>query len=122
MKLSEIFKVTGTPVIVASLCCLSPLIFVLLGLSTASFASDIADTLYGNYKWLFRTLGLIFLATSIVVYLRRQKGICTIDEAKRRRREIVNTVLITIIASIIGYVIFLYIIVEYAGVLVGIWK
>ena len=122
IKLKELFKVTGLPVVIASLCCLSPVIFVLLGLSTVSFASSLADTFYGEYKWVFRGAGLLFLMAATFFYLRRQKGICTIDEAKKRHREIINTVLLVLIIGILSYIFFLYIVVHYIGVFLGIWN
>lgn len=122
MKLKEIFKTSGIAVIVASLCCLSPVILVLLGLSTVSFATSLADTLYGEYKWAFRIVGLILLSASIIFYLRKNKGICTLDQAKRRRQEIINIFLISLIAGIVGYIFFLYVVVHYAGVFLGIWE
>lgn len=118
----DTFKIISIPVIVASLCCLSPVILVLFGLSTAAFAGSLANTLYGSYKWLFRIVGLLLLTVSIILYLRRQKGICTLDEAKKRRNEIINIVLVAISAAIVGYVIWLYVIVEYIGKLLNIWK
>ena len=115
-------KVVSWPVLFASLCCLSPVILVLLGLSTASFAGSLANTLYGDYKWIFRGVGLVFLAISIVAYLRRQKGICSIQEAKERRDEIINIALSALIVFVIGYIIWLYVIVGYAGKLLHIWQ
>lgn len=122
MKFKEVAKVVSIPVIFASLCCLSPVILVFLGLSTASFAASLSDTLYGTYKWYFRAAGLILLAASLGWYFWKAKGICTIDQVKRRRNEIINTVLLTLVAGIIGYIIFLYVIVEYFGMWLGIWR
>ncbi|MEK7193480.1 MAG: hypothetical protein AAB652_01695 [Patescibacteria group bacterium] len=120
--LKDTIKIISVPVVIASLCCLSPVILVLFGLSTAAFASSLADTLYGEYKWLFRVIGFILLAGSIILYLRRQKGICTLNEAKKHRNEIINIVLISVSAAVIGYLIWLYVIVEYVGKLLSIWK
>ncbi|PIR45043.1 MAG: hypothetical protein COV10_01550 [Candidatus Vogelbacteria bacterium CG10_big_fil_rev_8_21_14_0_10_51_16] len=120
-KLKEVLSFSWAPVVLASLCCLSPVIFVLLGVSTISFAGSLADTLYGDYKWLFRTIGLLALLASFVVYLRRAKGICTIDEAKKRRNEILNYLLLSLIVGIVGYFFFLYVVVEYIGIGLGIW-
>lgn len=122
MKIKNIFKISGLPVIVASLCCLSPLLLVLFGLSTVSFASSLTDTFYGDYKWAFRGVGLVLLLITTVLYLRREKGICTIDEAKKRKREIINTTLLALIIGVAGYVFFLYVVVHYAGVFVGVWE
>ncbi len=61
------------------------------------------------------------MAIALVIYFRRTKGICTIDEAKRRRNEIVNMVALTLITGILGYLVFLYVIVHYIGVFLDIW-
>lgn len=76
MKFKEIVKISGIPVVIASLCCLSPVIIVFAGLGTVGFTSLLADNLYGEYKWVFRTVGLLALLISVIMYLRRAKGIC----------------------------------------------
>lgn len=121
MELKEVFKVASLPVLFASMCCLSPIILVLLGVSTVTFAASLTDVLYGQYKWVFRLFGLLLLAGSIVFYLRRQ-GVCTLDQAKRERNRIVNIILSTLIAGVLGYLFFLYIVVHYAGVWLKIWE
>lgn len=121
MQSRDIIKVTGVPILVASLCCVSPVILVLFGLGTVSFAASLTDTLYGTYRWAFRIAGIVFLAASLVWYLRR-KGICTIDDAKKRRNEVVNLILVSVSAAIIGYIVWLYVVVEYVGKVLHIWK
>ncbi|MCA9360175.1 hypothetical protein KC850_04040 [Candidatus Kaiserbacteria bacterium] len=120
-KIKEVLKISSIPVVLASLCCLSPVILVLVGVSTVSFASSLADTLYGDYKWIFRGFGLLTLAGALYFYLTRKKGICTIDEAKRRRNEILNYVALTLIAGVLGYIFFLYVVVHYFGVWLNLW-
>jgi len=120
VKFKEIFKITGIPVVFASLCCLTPIILVLLGLSTITFAASLTNVLYGDYKWAFRTAGLLLLVLSLFIYFR-SKGICTINEAKRQKNKIINIILISIIAAVIGYVFFLYVVLEIIGNLLGIW-
>ncbi len=118
----DTLRLSALPVLIASLCCLSPLILVLLGLATASFASSLADTLYGDYKWVFRGVGLLALCSALYVYTTRQRGICTLDEAKRRRNEIINYVAMAFIVTVLGYLIFLHVIVHYIGVWMGLWE
>jgi len=120
-RLKEIFKIVSLPVVLASLCCFSPIIIVLFGLGTVSVASTLANDLYGNYAWIFRLGGLALLVVSVIMYLRRTKGICTLDEAKKRKREIFNLVGIILIVSIIGYVVFLYGFLELIGIFLKIW-
>ena len=122
MKIKEIFKVNSIPVAIASLCCLAPIILVLLGISTASFASSLADTLYGDYKWYFRIVGILAMIISLMIYLRRSKGVCTIDEVKRRRNEIINLIAIVFISGALGYIFFLYFVLHYIGVFLDLWK
>lgn len=107
---------------IASLCCLSPVILVALGISTVSFGASLADTLYGEYKWAFRAAGLIALAVALVWYVRRKVGVCTLDEAVRRRNEIINVVALAVIVGALGYIFFLYVVVHYAGILFKLWE
>jgi len=120
-RMKEIIKLTSLPILFASLCCLSPIFLVLLGLSTVSFASSLADTFYGDYKWYFRITGLIFLFASLAWYFYKSKGICTIEKAKKQRNKIINTILIVFITGVLGYIFFLYVIVHYTGVLLKLW-
>ena len=122
MKLKEILKITWLPIVGASFCCLSPIILVLLGLGSVSFAASLTDVFYGEYKWTFRVFGLLLLLASLLWYFTKVKGVCTFDAAKRRRNEIVNAVLVTLIAGVIGYVFFLYVVVHYLGVWLNIWS
>lgn len=121
-RFREILRISGVPVVLASLCCLSPVILVLLGISSVSFASSLAVTFYGEYKWVFRGIGIMTLIGSLIYYLYRQKGICTLDQVKRRRNEIINYVMLTLVAGVLGYLFFLYVIVHYLGVWLSIWK
>jgi hypothetical protein len=121
-KIVELLKITGIPVLLASLCCLSPVILVLLGVSTVSFASSLADTFYGEYKWVFRGVGMLALIGSLAFYLRRTKGICTIDDVVRRRNEVINYLALTVIAGVLGYIFFLYVVVHYLGVWLSLWN
>lgn len=122
MKIKNVFKLTGIPVVLASLCCLSPLILVMLGLSSVTFASSLADNLYGNYKWVFRGVGLVLLLISVIFYLRREKNICTLDQVKRRRNEVINILALAVTIGVLGYIFFLYVVVHYIGVLYDIWE
>lgn len=120
MKIKELLKLTWIPVVGASMCCLSSVVVVLFGLGTVSFGTSLADSLYGDYKWWFRALGAVLLLLSVILYYRK-KGVCTLDQAKRRKKEIINTVLIALFAGVVGYIVFLYVIVHYIGVWMGLW-
>ncbi len=121
-SIKSAFKISSIPVLIASLCCLSPVILVSLGVASVSFASSLADTFYGEYKWYFRAAGLIALVISFIVYIRRQIGVCTIDEAVRRRNELINKFALALIIGVLGYLFFLYVVVHYVGVFLNLWK
>ena len=121
MNSKDLLKITGLPVLFASLCCLSPLVLVFLGLSSVSFASSLADTFYGQYKWAFRSIGIFLLVITTLLYFRHRRGICSLDAIRKKRREIINSVLIILITSLTGYLFFLYIVVHYLGVFAGVW-
>ncbi len=104
----DLLKISSIPVLVASLCCIAPVVLVLLGLSTVAAAVSLTDVLYGQYKWIFRGVGLALLIASLVFYFRRKKNICTLDQAKRQRNKIVNTSIAALIISIIGYGVVYY--------------
>ena len=65
MKIKELLKIISAPVTFASLCCLTPLVLVALGISTVSFGSSLADSWYGDYKWLFRAIGVLSLVFAL---------------------------------------------------------
>jgi hypothetical protein len=119
--LIKTLRLSAIPVVIASLCCLSPVILVSLGLSTAAFGASLADSFYGEYKWYFRIAGIAALALALTRYFRSQKGICTLDEAVKRRNEIINAVALTALVGVIGYLFFLYVVVHYAGIFLNIW-
>lgn len=121
-KVMSALRISSIPVIIASLCCLSPVILVSLGVASVSFASSLADTFYGEYKWYFRAAGFIALIVSFIFYVRRQVGVCTIDEAVKRRNELLNKFALVLIIGVLGYLFFLYVVVHYVGVFLQLWK
>ena len=122
MKIKEALKISSIPVVIASLCCLSPVFLVLFGIGTVGFASSLTDTLYGENKWWFRLAGILAMTVALVLYFRRKKNICTLDAVKRRRNEIINTVAVVLIVGVLGYLFFLYVVVHYIGVFLSIWE
>ncbi len=114
-------KIIPATAVIGGLCCLTPVILVLFGLSSIAFAASLSDTLYGTYRWVFRGAALLFLLVALGYYFYKKEGICSLNALKRKRTKIINTVLITLIIAVIAYVIWLYVIVEIIGIFLGIW-
>lgn len=120
-KIKEIFKITSIPVLFASMCCLSPVILFIFGLWSVTFLGSLADTLYWDYKWYFRIFWLILLTTSLIIYFRK-KWYCTLNKVKRNRNKIINTIILSVITFILGYMFFLYVVVHYIWVYFNLWE
>ncbi len=106
---------------IGGLCCFAPLVLVLLGLSSVSFAASLSNTLYGQYKWIFRSISLLFLFGALAWYFYKKEEICTMDKLKRKRRKVINVVLLSVVLGVLAYVVWLYVIVEIIGLVIGIW-
>jgi hypothetical protein len=113
-----IFLMSALAALIGGLCCVTPVVLVLLGLSTLAFANSLGNVLYGDYRWAFRLAALAFLALALGVYFRR-RGICTLDQARRQRNRIVNTTLVVLIAAVGMYIFWTYLAVHYWGIAVG---
>ena len=104
--------------IIGGLCCLTPIVLVLLGLATISVAADLGNVLYGKYRWLFRLAALAFLAVGLVVYFRR-RGICTLDQARHQWNRILNMSVLVLTAAIGTYIFWTYVVLHYWGIAAG---
>ena len=113
-----IFLLSGLAALIGGLCCLTPVVLVLVGLASISVAADLGNVLYGDYRWAFRIAALAFLVLALWVYFRR-RGICTLDQARRERNRIINTSLAVLVSAIGIYIFWTYIAVHWWGVAVG---
>ena len=120
-KLSDrkgVLVISALAGLIGGLCCVTPVVLVLLGLASISVAADLGNVLYGDYRWLFRLTALAFLALALWIYFRR-RGICTLDQARRERNRIINTSLVVVIGAVGVYIFWTYIAVHYWGIAVG---
>ncbi|HIK01856.1 TPA: hypothetical protein H1008_01965 [archaeon] len=94
--------------LIASMCCISPLVIVILGIGSVTFALAIA-----TYQTWFIAAGALFAGTSIWYQLRR-KNSCNIKGIKRNKALIISAAVIFIAV----YSIAIYGIVPFAAPLV----
>jgi hypothetical protein len=80
---------------IASLCCLGPVILVLLGLTGVSTALSI-----GKFTWLFTTLALIFFGVAVFLYLTKRKC-CNVKGFKENWKPIIIAFVILVIFLIL---------------------
>ena len=118
---SFIKKIVPLVAFIAGLCCFTPIILVLFGLSSVAFAASLSDVLYYQYKWAFRGVALFLLALALFWYFYKLEKVCTFDELKKKRRKIINFTLLTLIIAVLSYIIWLYVIVGIVGIFLGIW-
>ena len=124
----SLWKVVAGSSIIASMCCIPSIVLVMFGLATVSTGAAISDTLYwgdDGYAWfrpLMLILALIAAIVGLIFYFRNQ-GICTLDQAKRERRKIINTSILVIIISYLSYLLLNYVILTEIGILLGLpWE
>jgi len=75
--------------VIGILCCLSPVVLVLLGISTATEAIALGDRLYYGYAWYFRGAGLVVAAAATIFYLRRRRS-CSVAGAAAHWRTLLS--------------------------------
>ena len=117
-------KLVAASAITASLCCLPSVIWVLFAGSSAIVAADqLSNDLY--YSWVrFALYGLSFCMVSygLVLYFRNQ-GVCTLDDARRERRRVVNTPLAVFTSAVLAYLVWNFVILEIIGIAIGLpWE
>ena len=123
-----LIAIIGLPALLASMCCLPSVVMVLLGLSTVTSAASLSDQLYwglDGWSWFRPTLlgaSALMLLSGLIIYFRN-RGICTIDDAVRNRRRVINTVIIVSLSSYLLYLLFNYVILTEIGILLGLpWE
>ena len=124
----SLIRIISGSAIIASMCCLPSVILVLFGLASVSSAAALSNSLYwgeDGYGWFRPTmliLAAIFVLIGLVIHFR-SRGICTLDQAKRARRKIINTSLLVIVISYISYLLLNYVILTEIGILLDLpWE
>jgi len=80
-------KLGGVAGLVGISCCVTPVVLVLLGLGSVSFAISLGNTLYYQYGWYFRGAAFLLAFAGIYIHLKR-RGVCSLRGAKSQWRMI----------------------------------
>ena len=90
---------------------------------TVSAGDALSNNLYfGPARWILYGFTIVLMSIGLYRHFQNQ-GICTIDQAKRERRRIVNTTMLALIATFAIYFIWNYVVLEFMGVAVGLpWE
>lgn len=83
-------------------CCVSPVVMVLLGLASVSFAIGLGNTLYYQYGWYFRGAALVLAAAAVIAILRGRNA-CTLRGARAQWR-----LLLTVVVAMVAVYVSLY--------------
>jgi len=109
--MKEINKSLGNGAVaglLGALCCVTPLVLVLVGLSGVAGAMSLSETLQQNYRWtLFIPLAIIFLVGSIYYHIKGKSGVCNLKTIKHYKTYVIST----IVFAIVIWVALLYMIV-----------
>ena len=103
---------------IAGLCCITPIVLVLFGLASVTVANNWGNLLYGDYRWHFRAVAMVFLVAGLVVYFRR-RGICTLDAAARERNRVINVSLLVFFLATGIYIFWNYVVLHWWGIAAG---
>lgn len=88
-------------------CCVSPVVLVLLGLSSVSFAISLGNTLYYGYGWYFRGAALLLAAIGVVGLLRRRRA-CSLGGARSQWRLLLTVLVAMVVVYVALYALSAY--------------
>jgi len=122
--ITSLMPIIGLSTITASLCCLPSVIWVLFAGSSAIVAANtLSETLYYSpFRYFLYLISFIMISLALITYFRK-RGICTLDDAKKNQRRIINTSLAVFAITIISFLIWNYVILEIIGIAIGLpWE
>ena len=117
----SLWKWIGGSAFLASMCCFPSVVLVMFGLASISSAAALSNDLYwgtngmGWFRPLLLVLSTLLVLIGLVMYFRKE-GICSLDEARRQRKRILNTSLLVLSLSLVSYIVFNFVISTEIGV------
>ena len=81
---------------VGMLCCVTPVVLVLFGLTTATAAVSLATRWYAEYAWYLRGVAALLAAAGIMLHLRKRNA-CSLRGARANLGLIGTTFVVTVL-------------------------
>ena len=88
---------------IAIFCCVSPLILVLLGLTTVTAAVALGNNLFTNYKIYFIAASLLFLFITLILYLKNK-----LSGSLSGVRKNIKIIIVSVFSAILVYIFWYY--------------
>jgi len=82
--------------LIGMLCCVTPVVLVLFGLTTATAAVSLATRWYAEYAWHLRGAAVLLASAGIMLHLKRRNA-CSLRGARANLNLIVTTFLIGVL-------------------------
>ena len=117
----QVAWVSSLSAVIAGFCCLPSIVVVLLGVGSISFAADLANLFYGQYKWAFRFVGFCAWCLGMFFYLRYTEHVCSIMDVKKNWVRVRNLLVMSFSLFVLLYLFWLYVVLELIGKFLGIW-
>ena len=117
----SLWKWIGGSAFLASMCCFPSVVLVLFRFASVSSAAALSNDLYwgtngmGWFRPALTLLSFILVVSGLVLYFRKD-GICTMDEARRQRKRILNTSVVALTLAVLTYILFNFVILTELGV------
>jgi hypothetical protein len=117
----SLWKWIGGSALLASMCCFPSIVLVFFGLASVSSAAALSNDLYwgtngmGWFRPFLLAVSTAFVIAGLVLYFRNN-GICTLDQARRQRKRIINTSVLVVMLAFITYIVLNYVILTELGV------
>ena len=117
----SMWKWIGGSAFLASMCCFPSVVLVLFGLASVSSAAALSNDLYwgtngmGWFRPALSAISVLLVVAGLVMYFRSE-GICSLNEAKRQRKRIINTSILVLSLAIATYILFNFVILTELGV------
>ncbi len=120
----SLWKLIGLGSFIPSLCCFPSIVWVLFAGSSSIAAADQLsnDLYYGPVRPILYVVSAVMLVAGLVIHFRSH-GICTLEQAQRDRRKVVNTTLAVFTTVIVIYLVWNYVVLEILGIALGLpWE